>query len=813
MVDNVYANMVVKNNELFSTLLENGIQEIYFVVDTYYDNLVKDLRIKQSNPANRVQCYWVQNKQTLYDPAGKTTPSTKAGYRPETHKKGAGVFVNNDNVLFSWENPEHGSLIDIYPKWDLDVSEDIDINDLPNKNIMYYSKYDVCQVINKQTDNYEKQESHCIIKTPKNKIVIITKTMASKKGNTIAKLASASAAASRSFDDFIAEISGFTDITGIDTYTDIYHVLAKRLGDQGQALSCLKDSFSLIVKDRDGIKRNQLSNGYHCFVTFDLPALSGALLYNVPIILYCYNKGNYHLFIRKDLLAPEKLLETSKQRYKGLYVQMRTMYASYAGLLAEFYAQKVELKKRLKGFLELPITSPKEYQTFIASFLKNMKLVLLFASYDERSLHLKIEGIPESIDGLTSYEDASKIMEKLNNIINIIRAASFCINSKEDDLEISKLNKAAIKKIESAFMYLNRTRIGERLLETYYEASTAGAYIHLIYNILLTDWPLYAETFKIRILEALDTLLTLKANGSNADKEVMYGNIREYVNSQFVNILGEEEGDKDDDEDELMEGSAPLNTTYYNYNEEESEDENVTRPAKRAKPSYKGGMFFVTPPSANNNIGLFRKGSATRSVSKSKSITRKSTSAKTVSLNSAISLDESEYVWNDGYCKMALVLYIIAKSANIRIDNDGIHQVMSDLYGIFVKNMQKGDESEIENDIYTDEIMLQMRVYPELWHIFKNIVIKQLNIQSITLPDTTILYEYISQNKDRISVRSSKTRKSKRGVSSRLSRTGSKQSKFKKTRSSRSRSRSRRGLLSSAQFPLTAGEPAETSPV
>jgi hypothetical protein len=707
-LNDIYEEKMIDNGELYSVLMDYGISELYLVVDTYIEALVPELRVEQ----NDIQYYWVQNKQTLYDPAKKTTESTQAGMRPATHKKGAGIFRNNKNVFFCWEDTTRGSQMDIYPRWNINSDANILIRDIPDKNMMYFSGYDICQIINSET-NYEKQEAKCIIKTPDNRIIIITKTMAQRKAPIISKLSKVTVKTNRAVTTGLGNLNKFiTHISGIESYTDIYHTIAKRLGDQGQALSCLNDSFKLFVNNtRVGRVTQHTSNGYHCFVTYDRPALGAALLYGAPIILYCYQKtGDFHLFVRRDLLAPELLLEKMKIRYLDLYASMIELFKEYSGKMRDFYEIKSVMKKTIDAILNSAITSVRDYQMFIAELMKLMKLFLLFAQHENIVLE-DINKIPDNITGygLDKYKEAVAAIDTLTTQIDMIKRGMFAVDSKEEDIEIGVLLPGAKENISRTFMDIDRVRVTPRMFETYHERVTGGSYIRLIYEILLTDFPAYALRFKERIYEWIGGILV--SEGADEEKANIYQQLRTYVENQFAG------GEK-----KPVEPSAG---------------------SKRPR-NQRGGT--QVPQAAKNNIW----------------------NAETLSYESAKTLiDYDGDPWSDAYCRMALALYIVAKSIDIKVMNVGIGNLMNGLYkhlmdmevrDISLKSLQK-QVSDYMNEVDgTDFIDTQMEMFPELWKIYNKITMDD-GAKEITFPDLTIIYEYLRNNK--ISFKSATSIKSK----------------------------------------------------
>lgn len=87
------------------TLVKMGVDDTIFIVcDVAYANVREDLRFISHD--NNFKVYWVQNAQTLYDPASKSSwhsddTKTPAGIEYDNH------FRKDDSrFLFCWEDPE-----------------------------------------------------------------------------------------------------------------------------------------------------------------------------------------------------------------------------------------------------------------------------------------------------------------------------------------------------------------------------------------------------------------------------------------------------------------------------------------------------------------------------------------------------------------------------------------------------------------------------------------------------------------------------------------------------------------------------------
>jgi hypothetical protein len=378
----------------YTDLYEGGFKQvtpdgqIFLIVDTFTEGFREALNDLKLLPAiaSGPMLYWVQNRQTMYDPATKSDPTTPAGRE---------IMRNNPRVRFCWEDTSAPafSSIEYYPSWNLSLTNaPVTIDSLPDKNVLFYSKNDTYLVLRSDPqNNYRTQESLCIMKTvnPVGNIhstVIMSTEMASRTG--VQFTAGTYSALTSSLYALLGMIGAqyATRLPPNDVQTTLekHHYAAKRLGDQGQALSCLKAGQAMMYEEvifqggapgdrkrraTNNLQRNNASNnnarpnvnisqpqpaaakarrvfvpkkryqprigrvdtnGINCFVTGDRLALCGAILYQAPVALFQYAyKGdrppseNYAaLFIRKNLLD-----EATQERLRreGLLSRIRIL--------------------------------------------------------------------------------------------------------------------------------------------------------------------------------------------------------------------------------------------------------------------------------------------------------------------------------------------------------------------------------------------------------------------------------------------------------------------------------------------------------
>jgi hypothetical protein len=333
----------------YSKLYESGFNyitptgDIFLVVDTFTEGMktalanLKELGDQDSGPT----LYWVQNRQTLYDPAGKSTPHTRAGRE---------MMDSNERVTFCWEDTSDTCFFtaERYPIWPIGVkyksTNPVAIDrDHSDTNTLFYSRDDINMVLlsDENDPSYELHESVGIFDTndPKERnqakrkpTVIMTKEMASRQGvqfsiGTYPGMAKVLSDVLNSRPLFASQ-----ETKKIMETIDAHHVAAKRLGDQGQALSCLNVGQTYRYHDPKSPSSygSIQMNGLNCFVTIDRVAMCGALLYRAPIVLFQYDyekeKGQENsvaLFIRKDLLSEEIQEQHRKAALKRKWEALR----------------------------------------------------------------------------------------------------------------------------------------------------------------------------------------------------------------------------------------------------------------------------------------------------------------------------------------------------------------------------------------------------------------------------------------------------------------------------------------------------------
>lgn len=492
-----YTCLLNNENDMFDTVFTThiGNQNVYFIVDVTTEGMKDQLsNLRDAKDRKGPIYYWIQNRQTLYDPAGKTDPFTKAG---------KDIFRNNSHVKFAWEDSTHDKFSkgELYPPWNTKKKE-VKLDELSIKNEMFYSTNTIYQILHTINDNnFKTQKTKCVMKLPTNKIVVMNKEAAKISGGSFGLGEYRSLFTE--LKKFIIKIFKGEKLEEEKKFTQQHHCPAKRLGDQGQALSCLQREFYLktfkIVHrlEKDTLKPSNItknvSNGIHCFVTIDRPALVASLKYGVPMALFWYFGGGFALFINNNLISDDSRLENKKKEYMALYTEYSAIKTVYLDVRFKMEVVVNKLKQELKDYLNIPVPDTnsleqeKYYRSFILYYFHYIRSIHLFTiihdTYRQLSLHIKPDNIKEfTTKNISKIDDTVKILEKniqtlikLNNTINLFVNEYTNSSSKTDKLTLGNVNASGL------FIQASKAQrlfIGKR------EQFTLGLYIKEIYEAL-----------------------------------------------------------------------------------------------------------------------------------------------------------------------------------------------------------------------------------------------------------------------------------------------------------------------------------------
>jgi len=455
-----------KNNKSFIEEILKRVKitnDIFFIGDTSDPNIMDDLASVQDT-----NFYWVQNAQTLYDPAGKTAYHTNAGID-------YGFRNPNSKFTFCWEKYDSGCTI--YPHWNEDKSnqavERETINE-DNQEIMFYTNRDIYMAIekkdiNKKNDDYQNHDSGILITYPK------TKGLYAYANSNLAEINSSLlnddnyVKKSEMLKNLIANLiqnkeSAVWKKLQEKNWTN--KMLAKRLGDSGQSLSCLRKKIKLQrfeKKDKSDKIVDFESNNFLAFISFDKLAIAFSILYGTPIIIQSIREeqggiqgksSGFIVYIRKDLLDPVKSIHTNYttdvlaqniQKFKDIDMNLlqlqnvKTNMDRFTGFLQQIVANNdngysslmTVYMKYINVFYFLKIIQLKEIDFNKQIITKKLVDILNFSvnSLNKIMIEIKIKNEEMAIDAITDKDIdtcfltdtkfiQNKILSKINSYID-----------------------------------------------------------------------------------------------------------------------------------------------------------------------------------------------------------------------------------------------------------------------------------------------------------------------------------------------------------------------------------------------------------
>jgi hypothetical protein len=506
-------------------LRESGIlTDVFFVCDVAYANVREDLKFAQKDLSQTF--YWVQNAQTLYDPAGKTTwhsdkpyfedevepsndgePTSSARSSPsspgspgsnETRVSAPNHFkMNGSKFVFCWQNAKT-DIVTFYPEWSktLFPNKDSSYKFTTNRpeQMLYTNKNLFLSIRAENVNDYASQEAYLIITDPlKPRYYGYADKILSAKGTGILKPAEiasyrAKGTELKKFVKFIKDNSNWTNkdaassisrpelfLDELMIYSPYFQILAKKVGDASQSLSCCQKEMNL-QKFKDNTLGPKIenniedfkSNGNHAFVSFDRLAIGCALNYNCPIVLGDTLDGIY-VYIRVDLLNVHKQFDNLLQKnnvgdasspFKLLNILKKEPNFDSFILDQPFYTD-IEQQCRLvkenitKACLNLNLipTNDITYQNFLINHFIELNVLQLFSNLNLEILNFNADNFNNKIKKIyidklviiislcgslltpiTDFCDLTDIID-INNINDLINTISINIGKLIDKIK------------------------------------------------------------------------------------------------------------------------------------------------------------------------------------------------------------------------------------------------------------------------------------------------------------------------------------------------------------------------------------------
>jgi hypothetical protein len=503
------------------------IDDIFFICDVAYANVREDLKFANTTINPSQHFYWVQNAQTLYDPAGKTTwhsdkdyfeeedeefneagelipkPKPKKGEKKQTIRIDCpNHFKKSDSkFLFCWQNAKK-NIVTLYPEWSAakfpNKEDSYNFSTNNPEQMLYVNKDLFLSIRSNVVNDYSTHEAYLIITNPSLQGYFgYADKILSAKGSGIlsaSELASYHAKGNE-LKTFVKFINDNTKNPNSDktlfldevmNYSPEFQILAKKVGDASQSLSCCQKEINLQrFKDNvEGYKKSDnvedfKSNGNHAFVSFDRIAIGCALNYNSPIVIGNTQRG-FVVYIRNDLINIHKqfqkfFLNSSGSNYELLNTLKDSTTSSSAATIdnfilnAELYRKINSLKEEVKASITVACRNlniiPVDditYQNFLINHFIELNVFQLFSNlnstilefneteYNNKIKKIYIDKLSEiltdtsldityNLDDINEITDITSIITNINNNINnILKKIEEKYNTIKTEEEIEK---------------------------------------------------------------------------------------------------------------------------------------------------------------------------------------------------------------------------------------------------------------------------------------------------------------------------------------------------------------------------------------
>lgn len=325
-----YAHETITYDNLDNRLGGLFSSELGFIVDAYTGRF-RDFCIKLKDGSPRANpdltYYWLETPETMYDPAPKTTANTAAG----TEIAGPHLIFASEVYEHNDENISHPI---IHKKYDYPIIRDLDALNTEDRQRIFYSNYTITQFSTKTNESLTVLSDNTGPGLPIN--IVVNEKVAEIKQKNMDRTAFLRLQ-NTIYRERINEILNISlSNPSSELYTNYvttkYRYPLKRLGDQGQALACLR---SIQVKIHNSTIQKTFSHNL-CFVTHDKIALASAIVYGVPAIIFCRQDGNFEVFINTTYRTPEQLLTNAKIKYANIYNLYTTKLATLARLIDNY---------------------------------------------------------------------------------------------------------------------------------------------------------------------------------------------------------------------------------------------------------------------------------------------------------------------------------------------------------------------------------------------------------------------------------------------------------------------------------------------
>ena len=491
---------------------EIGIQDdIFFICDVAYANVREDLKF--ADPSLRQTFYWVQNAQTMYDPAGKTTwhsdkpyfedddddgedegkvtskskSKTKTPSSPSSPSSSLRIKCQNhfkmkdSKFLFCWQNANK-NIVTLYPEWSKKKFPTKEVSYKFSENnpeqMLYINKNLFMAIRSNDVNDYSTHETNLIITDPTKPgyYGYADKVLAAKGSGILSASELASYRAKgydlRRFVKFINDsIKNQTStklyLDELMNYSPEFQVLAKKVGDASQSLSCCQKQINLqkfknpeIGPKGENNIEDFVSNGNHAFVSFDRIAIGCALNYNCPIVIG-NTQESFTIYVQKDLINIHNQIKRFFNKTDDNY-DITNSFKENTGsfiLNADFYETIKENKngvitniKTACSQLNIIPSSDITYQNFLINYFIELNVLKLFSNLDMDILNFDVTDFNDKLKEIYS-DKLPEIQDKMKNLgIKEEKYSDLIIEPTNDDINGIMIN--IINNINGIFLLL-----------------------------------------------------------------------------------------------------------------------------------------------------------------------------------------------------------------------------------------------------------------------------------------------------------------------------------------------------------------------
>jgi len=282
-------------------------QDYFFIKDTGYSSYAKDIR--QTIPGEGKQkITTLLTSAGIYDPGPTNTPFTDTGV-----EQGFKDNLNSKFGILDFSSLQE--TVTEYPAW---INSTTDLDKYSPSEKLLYSKYNCKMIVTTDNTSVKSQiklaNSTLYIEdvddAEKSTIYYIDKTN-SDKATSVSELVLKETYATSFKCGLFGKVALPPEYKGhrIVSSSGAKKYFSKKVGDQGQALQCLRSEINYLEYDHSsGLLNSKKSNGVHGFVSIDRCAVVAAIYYGVPIIIF-NTKNGFVIYVSEKLVNQSYLKE------------------------------------------------------------------------------------------------------------------------------------------------------------------------------------------------------------------------------------------------------------------------------------------------------------------------------------------------------------------------------------------------------------------------------------------------------------------------------------------------------------------------